>query len=213
MCGDPNGWLPIPPYAFFWRMSGEQKQYLRSVRQQSYDDMAVTFKHWKAHPERQLEDWKETELKAARPTYGQLLLRQVVQVVPSGSALDLRAVMEAVPEFIGSPAFGEVPFLKISSWLYATAARKASHQGSPPSRGFLCDVELIACLLPYCDAIFLDRQCGAYLNELRLARRLAFDARVFSVVNKAELLAFIDELERTAPPDQVRLSDQLYGTN
>jgi hypothetical protein len=205
MYGDPNGWLPIPAHPFSWRMSEEQKQYLRTVRLRAYGDMASTFKHWKTHPERKLEDWKETELKPARSAYGELLQRRVAQVVASGSARDPRATMEAALEFVKSPAFGEVPFLKISSWLYAAAARKAVAQKNPPSPGFLGDVELIACLL--------HRPCRAYLNELQLTGRLTFDARVFSLANKAELIAFIDELERTAPSEQVLLADQLYGTN
>jgi hypothetical protein len=209
---DPNGWLPIPQRTFFWQMSEEQKQLLRGVRQRAYDDMATLFQHWKTHPERHLEDWKESELRPARSTYGELLLRNVVPVI-SGAALDPRAVMEAAMEFIQSPAFGEVPFLKISSWLYAPAARTALHQASPPSPGFLSDVELIACLLPYCDAMFLDKPCRAYLNELQSTGRLAFDTRVFSLANKADFIDFIATTEVAAPPEQARLADWLYGRN
>lgn len=209
--GDTSGWVPIPQDPFLWQMSEEQTSLLRTIRQQAYADLTKVFKDWKSHPERRLADWFETELKPARKTYGALLLDIWQEDVAAGTELGLRAPT-TVLDFVESNAFAEVPFLKISSWLYATAARKALHQEKPPNRGFLGDVEFIACLLPYCDAIFVDRSCHAYLNELNSTRRLDLDTHVFSLANKDELIEYLYGLESTAPAEQLRIADQLYGT-
>ena len=168
------------------------------------------FEHWKAYPERQLEKWMESELISARSGYGQQLWRILVREAVDDTKSDPKVLMEAVRTFISSPDFGVVPFVKISSWLYATAARQAKAQANPPSRGFLADVEFISCFLPHCDAVFLDRQCRAYLDELRIAKRVEFDARAFSMANREGLIDFINELERSAPPEQLRLADRLH---
>jgi hypothetical protein len=185
---DPHQRTLFPPRRILWRNSAEDVQLLRSVRKQSYDDVAGVFQSWKAHPERSIVEWKNSEIGPFRNHYAE----QIIKLLRNSAAPEIGTRAE-VFGFVNSLAFSEVPFLKISSWLYATAARKATHQVEPPSRGFLNDVEFIACLLPYCDALFVDRQCSAYLNELQSAGRLVFDTRVFSLANKEDLLSYLDE--------------------
>ncbi len=204
---NPHRWLPIPMLLPVWQMSEEQRDQLRRVRE-SYCDLSAVFKFWKANANRTIEDWKDREIPGARKC-GELLAPSLPQLAVRHHR-DIPTITKAALEFVASSAFAEVPFIKISSWLYATAAKKAVDQKEPPNRGFLADVEAIACLLPYCDAIFLDNECRAYLNELRRAGRLVFDTRVFSKSNTAELISHLGDLERNARPEIVDLADELY---
>ena len=54
----------------------------------------------------------------------------------------------------------------------------------------------MSCLLPYCDAMFIDKEIATYWREIQgtPSRRLPFETRVFSLSNKVELLAYLDEL-------------------
>jgi hypothetical protein len=209
---NPHRWLPIPAISMLWQMSSEQKTHLRSVRQQGHDDMSAVFRHWKSMPGRQIEGWKEAELRSGRLADGELLLRNL----PNPGLLghhSSQSLCEAAVEFIQSPAYADVPFVSVYSWLYATAARKAKDTREPPDRGFLRDTETIACLLPYCDAMFVDNMCRAYLNELRSAGRLVFDTRIFSKTNIDDLFNFVDQLENDVAPEVSRLVSEIYRVN
>jgi hypothetical protein len=61
--------------------------------------------------------------------------------------------------------------------------------------------------------MFVDNMCRAYLNELRSAGRLAFDARIFSKSNIDDLFNFIDQLENDVAPDVCRLAEEIYRAN
>jgi hypothetical protein len=209
---NPHRWLPIPNLSVQWQMSPEQKAHLRSVRQQGYDEMTAVFQHWKSMPNRQIAEWKEEEVRSGRLSDGQLLLNSLPNLVTLRHH-DPQALCEAAVEFIQSATFVEVAFISVSSGLFATAARKAKNQREPPNRGFLRDVETIACLLPYCHAIVVDDTCRAYLNELRSTRRLVFDTRIFSKANMDDLIDFIEQLDGDVAPEISRLAEDVYGLN
>ena len=96
--------------------------------------------------------------------------------------------------FLHSPSLKLVPFNRIAAALYATVAKKAPHQKKLPTKGFAMDVDMISCLLPYCDAMFLDVECWGYLSELKRSGRISYDARVFSLRNKEEFGDYLEEL-------------------
>jgi hypothetical protein len=54
----------------------------------------------------------------------------------------------------------EAPFVKIQSLLYASLAmRAAGGQKELPNEGTNTDIETVAHLLPYCDAMLMDNGC------------------------------------------------------
>jgi hypothetical protein len=209
---NPHRWLPIPNPSILWQMSQELKTYLRNVRQGGYDQMATVFRHWKSMPDRRLEEWREAESRSTRLPDGQTLLKNLPGLA-TRDGRDLRELCDAALKFIQSAAFTDVPFISISSWLFATAARKSKGQRKPPNRGFQQDVETIACLLPYCDAMFVDDTCRAYLNELQSTERLVSDTRIFSKGTMDDLINFIEQLESGVAPEILRLAEEVYGVN
>lgn len=104
-----------------------------------------------------------------------------------------------------------MPFNRVAAALYATVAKKAPHQNKLPTKGFFIDVDMISCLLPYCDAMFLDVECWSYLSELKRSGRLSYDARVFSLRNKEEFADYLEELSVVASPDHRHLVSEIYG--
>ena len=106
----------------------------------------------------------------------------------------------------------EVPFNKISSMLYAALARKAAAgRKNPPSQGIVNDVLLISVLLPYCDSMFIDKECYGYLNEEPLKSKLDFNTRLFSLTNRDEFIDYLDEIEKSAPKGQISKIAEVYG--
>ena len=121
--------------------------------------------------------------------------------------------LKKVSEYLQSPHFLRIPFVRISSMLYATIARKAqAGRRSPPNEGTITDVTAIATMLPYCQAMFLDKEMASYLREVPLKEEVErFGTRIFSLNSKADFLAYLDELEAKAGERHVRWIKLTYG--
>lgn len=109
-------------------------------------------------------------------------------------------------EFLRSRALEQVPFVHVSSLLYAALIRKiASGQSNVPA-STATDFEMIATLLPYCDAMFLDRQCHALLTENPLSTKVgAYGTKLFSRRNEEEFLHYLEKIETSAPREHLDL--------
>jgi hypothetical protein len=105
-----------------------------------------------------------------------------------------------------------VPFNRIQCMLWAAVARKAaSGMKKPPSRGMSNDVKTIAVLLPYCDAMFLDKECAALLSERPLCDEIDYGTRIFSLNSKKEFLEYLDDLKLSATPGHLETLKDVYG--
>jgi hypothetical protein len=120
-----------------------------------------------------------------------------------------------IGEYFQSPHLLKVPYIRLSSMLYASLARKAgAGRVKPPSPGTFTDVNAIASLLPYCDAIFVDNEMVGYLGDNPLRDEVAkYPARVFSLRSKDQFLDFLDSIEKEAHPFHLRMVKEVYGDN
>jgi len=122
-------------------------------------------------------------------------------------------ILGRVIGFLKSDGYKNVPANRISALLWASLAHQASCGGrkKPPSRGMSSDVDVISALLPYCDAMFVDKECHTFLHDLPKAYRLPYPTRVFSLNNKQAFLDYLHDLEANA--DFIHLSEvrRLYG--
>jgi hypothetical protein len=119
--------------------------------------------------------------------------------------------LKKVGVYLRSPHFLRLPFVRLSSMLYAAIARKAPSMKSPPNRGTTTDVTVIASVLPYCHAMFVDNAMAGYLREKQLQDEVArFGARIFSPRSKAAFLAYLDEIEYTADERHIKWVKMTY---
>lgn len=241
--GDPDRWIdrhrvsvtlpPIPGYL----------EALEADLRTTHEGLLGVFQTWKAEPDRTWEYWRDSEGAAWGRAQVKLLqqeaqkreeIRRVKRemLIPFGltqppvirlfdqitnelGQADVPEVEQSRKfiEFMLSENLREAPFIKIASGMYACLAKKASTQQKPPTRGFYSDVDVMSCLLPYCDAMFVDRECCAYWREIQAVerRRLPYATRVFSLATKDEFLAYLDDLEQAVPPIQHQLASEVYG--
>ncbi len=115
--------------------------------------------------------------------------------------------------FLCSTSLAQAPFRQIAGSLYACLARKAASQVKHPTQGFHNDVDVMSCLSPYCDAMFMDNEIANYWREIQGTplRRLPFQTRVFSLSTGDDFLLYLDDLDRAVPEVQRRLAAELYG--
>jgi hypothetical protein len=127
--------------------------------------------------------------------------------VPIDEALD------RVHDFLFSGTLDRVPRLRISSLLWAGLAHQAARGGRerPPDRGMMMDVTTVSSVLPYCDAILVDREVRGLLELGPVRERLGFDTLVFSKNTIGGLLDFLDRVEASAHAHLVEAAVQLYG--
>jgi len=213
---------------------------VKAEREAAHEGLRSIFQRWKENPDVTWEQWFEEEALAYGPFILEAHLRDLAKfcevregrralcendVFPTETqrllallSLEIRdtginekQVCQKRSDFLHSPSLKFVPFNRIGAALYASVARKAPHQKKYPTKGFFTDIDVISCLLPYCDAMFLDVECWTYLSELKRSGRLSYDARVFSVRNKNEFADYLDGLLAGVSLEHRRLVREIYG--
>lgn len=117
--------------------------------------------------------------------------------------------------FLNSKVAQDIPANDISALLMAAIGRRAAGgQKRVPSRGTWNDVTLIATYLPYCDAMFVDNEFAALLDEEPLRSRVAdYKTRIFAQRTRDDFLHYLRALESAAPAEHVALVEEVYGTS
>jgi len=148
------------------------------------------------------------------------------QMIPSNSAhtitmlkrmLTERGVRDGeqlskIAKFFNSEEAQQMPWLQIACGMLAALAVRASLQQAPnPDAGMITDLNTVATLLPYCDAIFIDNRCADLLHAATEHVPLEYKARVFSTRNREKLLDWLDEIEAVADPEHLALVEEVYG--
>lgn len=111
----------------------------------------------------------------------------------------------------------KIPKIKISSIMYAGLARNAA-LGSKKIPKSLVDVKFISSYMPYCDAMFIDKECERLLRQLpkntpKELRLECFPVQIFSRENKEEFLTYLDSILKELPQDHVNILKELKGEN
>ena len=115
------------------------------------------------------------------------------------AGVDEKHIDSKLIEYFTSDEFMELPVVKISSMLFASMARKAaSGKKKLPSSGTFNDTEFISILLPYCDAMFIDKEFDAYLNEEPLKSSALNETKIFSQIRKEDFMEYFDDIESSA---------------
>jgi hypothetical protein len=116
-------------------------------------------------------------------------------------------------EYLLSNTLQKVPFNWISSSLYASIARKAAGgQKKLPTRGLANDIRMVSSLLPYCDVMFLDKECVAHLQEAPTNELLErFETVVYSLSSLDAFTAYLAEIEKSPPAGHLDLVAEFYG--
>jgi hypothetical protein len=115
-------------------------------------------------------------------------------------------------EFLSSELPTAAPHRQMFGLLYAALAMKAQNgQAKAPNRGMANDITVIADLLPYCDAMFVDNGARALLHDIPNRRKPPYDTKVFSPNIGADFLAYLAELVSSAPEEHRALVRRVYG--
>ena len=126
-----------------------------------------------------------------------------------------KELLDKTFEYLQSPTLGLIPFNRISAMMYAAIARRAAHGGQkkPPNQGTSNDIDVISTLMPYCDAIFIDKECHSILNEEPLRSELKFDTQIFSMKNRNRFIEYLEKIKQEIPNEHIKIIHEVYGEN
>ena len=114
--------------------------------------------------------------------------------------------------FVEANRISEAPFVKLQSMMYAAIAmRAAGGQKEPPNEGMTTDIETVAHLLPYCDAMLMDNDCRALLLQIPTKLRPKEVERVYSLNSRIEFLSYLRSIRDSIEPEHVEALRELYG--
>jgi hypothetical protein len=109
----------------------------------------------------------------------------------------------------------EIPQIKISSVIFAGLANLARNGKNNPPKSTV-DSQFISSYLPYCDALFVDKESFVLLTKLpkdtpKKLRLDEFSAKIFSLNNKQDFLDYLDNLVKEIPTEQIEVLKDMKG--
>ncbi|MFA7151669.1 MAG: hypothetical protein WC113_02045 [Candidatus Paceibacterota bacterium] len=109
----------------------------------------------------------------------------------------------------------EIPQVRISSVMIAGLAHRAATGKKEPPKS-TTDIQFISSYLPYCDALFVDKESASLLKEFPKGtpphlKLKEFSGKIFSLANKEEFLDYLDRLVTEIPKDQAIILKDMAG--
>ena len=239
--GDINAWQRRFIFSLNLQYPQELIGATRTNRGKAAGHLEHIFRRWQSEKRKDFCDWYNEEKKGfakglveayhkylenfAMVSFG-LVPFQLESLLPSSAVTTFQAIKRRLREkgikekdlnsklgeFLRSEEFESAPFIKIASILYAAMARKAATgKKKLPTRGFVTDVQIISTLLPYCDAMFIDKECRNFLMERPLCDEIDYGTRMFSLGNRNEFINYLDNIKSEASKKHLRKVMEVYG--
>lgn len=138
---------------------------------------------------------------------GWVLRRLADQGVPP------EARLREAASFLYSEAALSAPENHLGALLFAAFAWQAAcGRRRVPNEGTSSDIRFIAAYLPYCDAMFIDREFAHLLSQEPLATAVKdYRAKIFAYRSRADFLEYLVGLEEEADAAHVALVTETYG--
>jgi len=149
------------------------------------------------------------------PSFPELVIASIEDTMRfprDGSMRPLKKQMELGQSFILQNRIADAPFVKLQSLMFAAIAmRPAQGQKEPPNEGTTTDIDTVAHLSPYCDAMFMDNGCRSLLLDVPTALRPTETAKVFSLNVKGQFLDYLRSIRNGISAEHVRAIREVYG--
>ena len=106
----------------------------------------------------------------------------------------------------------EAPFVKLQGLMFAAIAMRAAlGQKEPPDEGTTTDVETVAHLLPYCDAMFVDNRCRSLFLDIPRDLRPTAMAKLYSLNIKGHFLDYLRSIRDGITAEHVAAVREVHG--
>lgn len=201
---------------------------LRKERDMISTELNNLFQEWQINKTKSFNDWFNNELESFGKAILQRYYRSIFTFDISDNTVlmariheklrekydDEKTVLQKTNEYFFSGKIKEISYAIISAALYAALAQQASSGRTKPlTQGMINDITVIATYAPYCDALFIDKECQHILNQGQVKAKYDLSNKVFSRNNKEALMKYLDTIEKSATKKHIDLVKEVYGDN
>ncbi|MDD4050632.1 MAG: hypothetical protein PHR28_01870 [candidate division Zixibacteria bacterium] len=242
MSGAINTWQTWYYFSFprNWLLNSREEK--REYRERVHEKLKGLFRRWQNDQRSTFDDWFKAEsagygkiiLAEFARYYGKLkdisisgglpspfeietpliidFVNDVLRVFES-HGLSGKGLCSKVLDYFHSPSLQDIPNNRISSMMWAAVAQKAAHgQKRPLNKGMRDDIRFISVTLPYCDAMFIDKECHALLKESPPSKEIEkYGTKLFSLNNKQEFMEYLANILTTASAKHMAALSEVYG--
>ena len=212
---------------------------LRESKQRLENGLGLVIARWQNEPGKSFDDWCEEEVGANGDAllggwleYGQLADAVVRGSQPTDSLpplnyavrlvsqilhrLEIAGVKETerlakAREYFASPIFRQIPVVNIGAAMWAGLAHRFRGGQKNWKPSIANDIIGISTYLPFCDAMFMEKECANLLTTNPVMKHVVYKTKVFSLRTKDNFLSYLKEIETSAPNDHVERVHAVYG--
>jgi hypothetical protein len=116
-----------------------------------------------------------------------------------------------IQEFFSSTNIREITFNKIRAYMFAGLARKCYGQKKFLTRSMWNDIKAISTYMPYCDAMFVDKECAHILSQKSLCNNLNYKTKIFSLRNINDFISYLYSLINNSPKKVIDRAEAIDG--
>lgn len=140
------------------------------------------------------------------------MIEQVMQFPRDGGMRSLDEQAELGKSFLTQNRIADAPFVKLQSLMFAAIAMRAEQgQKDPPDKGTATDIDTVAHLLPYCDAMLMDNRCRSLLLDVPTAFRPREAVKVLSLNIKMQFLDYLRSIRNGVSREHIQAIREVYG--
>ena len=154
-------------------------------------------------------------LEKTLPSFAESVLASLEQIMrfPRGGGERSREEINRLEiEFGKANRIADAPFVRLQALMFAAIAMRAAQgQKEPPNEGTTTDIDTVAHLLPYCDAMFMDNGCRSLLLDVPTALRPPETANVFSLNVKGQFLDYLRSIRVGISAEHIQAIREVYG--
>ncbi|ETT67434.1 hypothetical protein BSK66_29365 [Paenibacillus odorifer] len=217
----------------------EVSEEIKTFREQSFVGLEEVFNYWVTSKNLDLIFWYKNEItsfgKVTMDKYIDYLSKLVrvhefidrlEEILPNDSVDIITSLLsilenhgvnkagemwEKITEYFREADFSQLPTLHISALLFAAIARQAAiGRKKPPNRGTMNDITMISTYMPYCDAMFIDKEFSNILLEIPEGH-LNYKTKIFSINSKENFMEYLNNIEKSAAPNHIAKVNEVYG--
>ena len=224
--GDPHGWMPRlhVGVATVSMYAGLVDDVAMSLSGQG-EALHAVFDTWRDQPPSVVRDQFELELAS----YGPSLLRALEKALErarvdpfaasSAAVVRYRALRRllgdddaATIDFLAGDAVKVMPKLRIASAMYAVLARQAANGMQAVEPSFAVDVAMTSTVMPYVEALLVDRRCAEVLRQPPARDEVArWGTTVLSAGALDVVIGWLDAVEAGVTDAHLGVVARVYG--
>ncbi len=140
------------------------------------------------------------------------LINDLINIAIQNGSNNSQVALIEVTSYLNSPKIEHIPTLRIGASIYAALASQAANGRTKlPSPGVKTDVEMISSLLPYCDAMLIDKENANILNDGRVRKKVDFPTKIFAPKDRVAFLQYLDDIFIYADHQHIDKVKEIYG--